>query len=73
MPPQVLRNPEQNQEPSPEEGFTAALEDVVAIAEKLIQHCPTTESLVEVCKLGLSSPAQLNFLMSLTMSKSSRR
>ena len=72
MPPQVLRNPEQTQEPSPEEGFTAALEDVVAIAEKLIQHCPTTESLVEVCKLGLSNASQLQFLMSLTMSKTRR-
>ena len=48
---------------SPEQGFRSSLEDVIAVVEKLGRVCQTTEELVEVCRLALTSDAQLRLLM----------
>lgn len=46
-----------------EESFRKALEDVVAISERLAPLCPGTEDLTELCKLALTNDGQLALLM----------
>ena len=70
----VLRKPEpQTPVQTEEAGFLSALEDVVSIAERLAPHCPTTDSLIEVCRLALESPSQLQLLLSLSKQALPRR
>lgn len=46
-----------------EESFRKALEDVVTIAEKLADICPSSGDLTELCKLALTNDGQLALLM----------
>jgi hypothetical protein len=48
---------------SVEEKVRSGLEGVVEVAEKLINYCQTTEELVNVCRLALTSDAQLKILL----------
>lgn len=46
-----------------EESFRSSLEDVVAVAERLMGLFPRTEDLLETCQLGLTNDGHLLLLM----------
>ena len=59
--------------PSLEESFRSDLESVVAISSALGQHCESVADLVDLCKLGVESDAQLKLLMSLVTAGKQKR
>ena len=53
----------EQKQPTLEDGFRAALEDVVKVLEGFAPHCGTFEELVGICRLALKNDGQLKLMM----------
>lgn len=54
---------------SVQDSFRDALQDVIAIADKLAPHCTSIAEMVEMLKLAQDNNSQLNLLMSVIKTK----
>ncbi len=56
-----------------EDSFRNALDDVIAVAEKLSLRCNSISDMLEIVKLAKESDGQLRLLLSLVKETNSRR